>query len=200
MRDAIPGSLLRLSTSPAYVPFTGVIGFGLLVGARRGKDDRWPAPDAVPERRRDPIATCGWSIDIVAVVRTKRCKMVGGLREECDRGSAMADRLLEDGPGNHRPPPPPIVRRWTIGRCRGRMGTQNGGQRSGLWRHGAHVEMQAGSATGGCNRRLAPVYEKSTGPPPDLAKRLADISVIFLVSYRGRLKGPHLHCWSDAVV
>jgi len=107
MRDAIPGSLLRLSTSPAYVPFTGVIGFGLLAGARRGKDDRWPAPDAVPERRRDPIATCGWSIDIVAVVRTKRCKMVGGLREECDRGSAMADRLLEDGPGNHRPSPHP---------------------------------------------------------------------------------------------
>ena len=36
-------------------------------------------------------------------------------------------------------------------------------------------------------------------PPSDAAGRSADISVLFLVCYRGRVKRPHLHCWADAV-
>jgi len=60
----------------------------------------------------------------------------------------MANRPADDGMGNSRPFPP-IGRRWTIGRRRGRMGAQNGGQRPGLQRRGTPVKTQAWSATGG---------------------------------------------------
>ena len=175
MRDAIPGSLSRLSTSPAYVPFTGVIGFGLLAGARRGKDDRWPAPDAVPERRRDPIATCGRSIDIVAVVRTKRCKMAGGLREECDRGSAMADR-----PGNHRPSPHPRrtpLDNWSMSRADGHAKWRaavgslapwctcwNAG-----WEHNGGMQSQTGP-------RVREIHRPATGPSQTIGRHFSDLS------------------------
>jgi len=41
---------------------------------------------------------------------------------------------------------------------------------------------------------------ESTGAPSDTAGRSADLSVIFLVSYRDRLKRPHLHCRANAVL
>jgi len=50
----------------------------------------------------------------------------------------------------------------------------------------------------GDDRRPDAGYGKSTGPPSDAAGRSADISVVFLVCYRGRLKRPHLHCRADA--
>jgi len=68
------------------------------------------------------------------------------------------------------------------------MGAQNGGQLPGLWRRDARAKTQAGNVTGGRDSRLS-----------DTAGRLANISVVVLVSYTGRLKRPHLHCRADAV-
>ena len=79
------------------------------------------------------------------------------------------------------------------------MGAQNGGQLPGLWRRDARAKTQAGNVTGGRDSRLDAKYGKSTGPLSDTAGRLANISVVVLVSYTGRLKRPHLHCRADAV-
>ena len=57
-----------------------------------------------------------------------------------------------------RESPYPVGCRWTIGRRRGRMGMQNGGQQPGLRHRGARVEMWAGNATEGHDRRPAPGY------------------------------------------
>jgi len=126
-----------------------------------------------------------------------------GVQGECDRGSAMADRPEDDGPGNRRAPPrsSPIGCRWTFVRHCGRMSAQNGGQWPGLQRHGAPVKTQTWSATGGCDHRPASRrwVQETPGSPSDMAGRSAKISVLFLVPYRGRLNWPHLHCQADAV-
>jgi len=101
-------------------------------------------------------------------------------------GKHSGHRLPEDGLGNRCSP------RWTIGRHHGRMGTQNGRQQPGLRRHGAPVETGMRSPT----RRRVWV---TPGPSSHVAGWLADISVIFLVPYRGRLKWPYLHFQANAV-
>jgi len=77
------------------------------------------------------------------------------------------------------------------------MGAQNGGQLPGLWRRDARAKTQAGNVTGGRDSRLDAKYGKSTGPLSDTVGRLANISVVVLVSYT--VKRPHLHCRADAV-
>jgi len=70
------------------------------------------------------------------------------------------------------------------------MAMQNGGQQPGLRRCGARVETQAGKAIAD--------RPPGTGDHRPTIGRSADISVIFHVSYIGRLKRPLLHCWADA--
>ena len=66
--------------------------------------------------------------------------------------------------------------------------------------HGACVETQAGNMMGGDEiADQTPGTGNPQAPPSDAAGRSADISVLFLVCYRGRVKRPHLHCWADAV-
>jgi len=52
---------------------------------------------------------------------------------------------------------------------------------------------------GGTRSLTGPWARETPGPPLDTAGRSADISVVFLFSYRGRLKWSHLHCQPDAV-
>jgi len=89
-----------------------------------------------------------------------------GVQVKCDRGSAMADRPQDDGPGNRRAPPrsSPIGCRWTFVRHCGRMSAQNSGQWPGLQRHGAPVKTQTWSATGGM-RSLTGLQTLGTGDP-----------------------------------
>jgi len=93
------------------------------------------------------------SIDIVGGGMPGTSQNGRGVQGECDRGSAMADRPQDDGPGNRRAPPrsSPIGCRWTFVRHCGRMSAQNSGQWPGLQRHGAPVKTQTWSATGGCD-------------------------------------------------
>jgi len=65
-----------------------------------------------------------------------------------------------------------------------------------LWRtcHNANMERD-----GGTQSPTSPQTPSSGDPRPAVGQS-ADISVIFLVSYRGRLKRPHLHCRAKAVV
>ena len=67
------------------------------------------------------------------------------------------------------------------------MGVQNGGQWSGLRRRGAPVKTQAGKVTGDAIPDRPP-GTGDPGPLSDAARRLANISGIFLVSYRGDSK------------
>jgi len=67
------------------------------------------------------------------------------------------------------------------------MGVQNGGQWSGLRRRGAPVKTQAGKVTGDAIADRPPGMG-DPGPLSDAARRLANISGIFLVSYRGDSK------------
>ena len=70
---------------------------------------------------------------------------------------------------------------------------QNCGQQPCLRHHGTPVKTQAWSAAGDA------IADRPPGPPLDAAGQSAEISVLFLVSYRGRLKQPHVHCRADAV-
>ena len=109
--------------------------------------------------------------------------------------------LCTTGLGIAVPPLPlPVGCHWTISRCCGRMGMQNGGQRPGLWRCGAPVKTQMWNAMG--TRPPTGPGRLSTGdhrPAFGAAGRSAGISVVFLISYGGRLKRSHLHCRADAL-
>jgi len=129
------------------------------------------------------------------VAHPKHRKMAGGgLQEERDRGSAMANRSLDGGPGNRRAHPLSDAAGQSVGIAALWEDGQNVGQRPGLWHHGAPVKTQTWSGTGGA------IADWPPGPPSDAAGRSAEISVLFLVPYRGRLKWPHLHCRANAVV
>ena len=107
-RDAISGSRIRTCHQCDRIRIAGR-------GAKGGR----AITDRPPNNAGTPIPACGRLIDIAAVVHPKHHKTVGGLPEECDLGSAMADQLPDDGPGNRRPPL--VGRRWTTGRRRGQM-------------------------------------------------------------------------------
>ena len=98
---------------------------------------------------------------------------------ERDRGSAMADWLLDDGPRGWgiAPLPSDAARQLVVVAGARRMGAFNGGQRSGLRRRGACVETRAGNATEEESRSLTgrPVRE-TRGPPSYAAGRSADMS------------------------
>ena len=73
-----------------------VIGVGSPVGARRGRGaiaGRPPTPG--PHR----------SIDIAGGGTPETSQNGRGATDECNRGSSMADRPRDDGPGNHCAPP-----------------------------------------------------------------------------------------------
>ena len=77
------------------------------------------------------------------------------------------------------------------------LSEQNGGQQPGLWRRGARVKTQTWSATGGRDHRRPDPYAKYRRPQARRRTRpdyRPDMSVVFLVPYRGRLKRPHVHC------
>ena len=134
------GSWSRLSLSTKYVPFTNMIGVGLLAGAWRGGDHR-PAPNAVPDRCWDPIAACRWwhSGQWHAQNVTKR---PGWLQGERDWGSAMAS--LSDASGQSVDIAGGQVRE-----------TAGSGRVSGAV---VHVSKQAGNAMGGRDRWLDTGY------------------------------------------
>jgi len=129
-----------------YVLFTGEIGVGLPAGARRGASTDHP-PMLFPADAVTP------SIDRHSG-RWAPKTLQNGRGRGHDRASEMADQPLDNGMGNRRvpSPPAPIGRSWTISRRRGRMGAQNGGQRPGLRRRGAPVEMGAGNLMRGRER------------------------------------------------
>jgi len=160
-----------------------VIGVGSPVGARRGRGaiaGRPPTPG--PHR----------SIDIAG----------GGMPETSQNGrgglqtSATGEAQWLIGPRtmDRGITVPPVGRHWTIGRCRGRMGAQNGRQWLGLLRRGTSVKMQTWSGTRSPPTGPRRWVRETPGPPLDVARRSADVSVVFLVPYRGRLKRLHLHC------
>ena len=160
-RDAISGSRIRTCHQRDRIRIAGR-------GAKGGR----AITDRPPNNAGTPIPACGRSIDIVAVVHPKHHKTVGGLPEECDLKSAMADQLPDDGPGNRRPPSSDaagqlvdVAGRWMCGVARSPALTcQNAGRKH----------------EGERDRRPAAMYGKSTGPLSDSAKRLANIYVIFL--------------------
>jgi len=80
-----------------------------------------------------------------AVAYPKHRKTSGGRV----RGSAMANRPQDDGPENRPPPRSDAARQLVVVAGARWMGAFNGGQRSGLRRRGACVEMRAGNATEG---------------------------------------------------
>jgi len=117
------------------------------------------------------------------------------LQGEHDWISAMADRPLNGGPGNRHAP------RWTAGQSvdvTGRLVSKTAGS---SWVSGtvAHVSKHRLGMRRGTRSLTGPWARETPGPPLDTAGRSADISVVFLFSYRGRLKWSHLHCWPDAV-
>ena len=169
------------------------------VGARGGGGRR-PVPDTVPGQCGDPIDRSTYR---AAVCPKRRKTAVGG----GDHGNAMADRPLDGGPGNRRPPRQMPLDNQLTSRDDGRRETACSGRVSGAM---AHVSKRRRAARrGGRDRRpaLTRRVRETRGPPSDAAGRSADISVVFLVPhatasvcfYRGRLKRPHLHCRADAV-
>jgi len=160
-------------------------------GAKGGGGDRRLAPDIVPRRRQDPIDR----LTQQAVARPKRRKTAGG---EGYRESAMADRPVDDGLGNRRATPstsPSAAAGQSVNVAGGWVRkTAGSGRVSGAV---AHLSKRTRAARRRKrNRRLAPRRQvrEITGLPSDVAGRSADISVVFLVPYRSRLKRPHLHC------
>jgi len=94
----------RLSISPEYVPFTGVIGVGSPVWEWMGGVDRRTVPDAVSRSMPGPHL----SIDIVGGGMGETLQNGRGrLQVECDWRSAMPYQHLDDGLGNRRAPLPP---------------------------------------------------------------------------------------------
>jgi len=150
-------------------------------------------------------AIAGWSLTLFpADVGTQSIDLIdiasGGAPEMSQNGRRGEVRLGKcsgrsaSGQWAGESSPAPVGCRWTVGRRRGQIGAQNGGQWPCLRRHGARVETQAGNAVGGGRDcRLAPgrrVWE---------IHRPAVRCGWTIVSYRGRLKRPHLHCRADAV-
>ena len=173
----VPVSRLRLSILPEYnLPFTGVIGVGSPAGAWWG--DRQTVPNAVSGQCQDPIHRhSGWW--------HARNVATGGARPMKRNGRSARSRRDGKWPPL---PPSPIGRRWTIGRRRGRMGAQNGGQRPGLQRRGTPVKTQAWSATGGRVHWPAPRHRvrETPGPPSDAARRSAESQCSFLFPIEAR--------------
>ena len=107
-----------------------MIGVGSLARARR-EGGQSPAV-AGPRRCSPPMQGPRRSIDIAGGGKTEtpQNSLGRGLQEERDRGSAMANRPLDDRRGNCQPLPPhqmPLDNRWmsrvgwarkTVGRCR----------------------------------------------------------------------------------
>jgi len=112
----------RLSISPEYVPFTGVIGVGSPVwewmGGRSPDSPRccFPVDAGTPSIDRHSGRWHGRNI------AKRPGKAAGGVRlGKCNALSAPGRRAGE----SPCPPSSHIGRHWTIGRRRGRMGTQN---------------------------------------------------------------------------
>ena len=112
----------------------------------------------------------------------------------------MADRSPDDGPGNHRAPSieccwtsVDIVGGWV--HAKRRVAARS----PAPWRTCQNADVDCNG--GGTRSLTGPRRQawETTGPPLDVAVRVADISVLFLVPYRGKLKRPHLHCQADAV-
>ena len=105
-------------------------------------------------------------------------------REGATGGARPGKHNGRSAPGRWagKSPPAPVRCHWTIGRRRGRMGTQNGGQWLGLRHRGAPVETQTWSVTEGRDRQPAPRRRVRETPRPqsDVAGRSAEISVLFL--------------------
>jgi len=78
-------------------------------GAREGGNCR-PVPDSVPGPHQSIDIACGGAPEMSQNDWGRQ------LQGEHERGSAMADRPPDDGPGNCRPH---VGRPWTIGWCRG---------------------------------------------------------------------------------
>ena len=139
---------------------------GMASGGARGGNYRL-VPDSVPGRCGDPI---DWSDRHSKrwCTRNVAKRPAGGVwLGKCSGRSASGQWAGES-------PPAPVGCRWTVGRRRGQIGAQNGGQWPCLRRHGARVETQAGNAVGGDAIADWPPdagYGKSTGPPSDVAGR-----------------------------
>jgi len=72
--------------------------------------------------------------------------------------------------------------------------TAGSGRVSGAMVHVSKRDMERDGGGGAiADRPPRRRVRKSTGPPLDAAERSADVSVVFLISYRGRLKRPHWH-------
>ena len=88
----------------------------------------------------------------------------GGLQEERDRGSAMANWSLDGGPGNRRAHPLSDAAGQSVGIAALWEDGQNVGQRPGLWHHGAPVKTQTWSGTGGGRLSTGPQARRRMRP------------------------------------
>jgi len=106
----------------------------------------------------------------------------------------MADRPPDDRPGNHRPPPSDAAGQSVDVKGGWVRKTAGSGRVSGAVAHVSKCRraVQRGEAITADWTQTPGMGDP--GPPLDAARRSADISVVFLVPYRGRLKRPHVHC------
>ena len=199
-RVAIPQSRSRLLISPEYkVSFTGVIKVGSPVGAQGGVGGiAGRTPTLFPADAGTPS---------IPLAHPKRHKTAGG---GSYKGSATGEAQWLIGPhtmgwGITVPllPPPcqtPLDNQSTS-REDGRVKRRAAARSLAPWRTCHNADMER-DGDGRRDRQPAPRrrVRETPGPLSDAAGRSANISVIFLVSYRGRLKWPHLHCWAEAVV
>ena len=151
------------------------------VGTKEGGDRR-PVPDTVPGQCRDTIDPSTWRPGEGASqgVRPGKCN-----------GQSAPGRWAGKSPR-----PPSDAAGQTVDVTGGWVRKTAG---SGRVCHGTPVKTQTWSVRGmrSLTSPQTPV-RKTPGPPSDAARRSSDISVPFLVPYRGRLKRSHLHCKADA--
>jgi len=149
--------------------FTCVMGVGSPVGALKGGGDHRPNP--APFRPMTGPHRCLWTINIAG---SSAPKTAGKGMGERNWGSTTAIGPRTTGRGIT--PLPPVGRRWTISRRRGRDGCVKRRAAAGSqapWRTCQKTDVQRDGGT----RSLTGCWVwETTGPPSDAAGRSADIA------------------------
>ena len=148
--------------------FTCMIGVGSPAGARRGC--HWPDPAPFPADDGTASAPADDQHSWQWCAQNVRWRERGSATGEVRRPSAPGRRAGES-------PHPPVGRRWTIGRCRGRDGhvKRRAAVRSLVpWRTCQKADVQRDGGTRSPTRCW--VWE-TTGLPSHAARRSADIAV-----------------------
>jgi len=159
-------------------------------------------------RRSQPMTELHRRLRTINIAGSGAPKTAGGGYVGAQPGKCSGHRPPDDGPGNHRLPPP-VGHRWTIARGRWARETVGSGRVSGAMAHLSKSRRVARRRDAIADRMLGMRdHRPAVGRGRMMAVGTFDVCSnaavnsdlsCFLYNCRGRVKRPFLHCQANSV-